>query len=82
MLLSELVLPIPNLIEVLLSSLCVTVSLINSIRPMNKQIMRLRYEQPKVEAFELDKPLDILDMFSYIELEIEEWEEGEDLDVI
>ena len=49
---------------------------------MNKQIMRLRYEQPKVEAFELDKPLDILDMFSYIELEIEEWEEGEDLDVI
>ena len=49
---------------------------------MNKQIMRLRYEQPKVEYFELNKPLDILDMFSYIEVEMEEWENGEDLDVV
>lgn len=49
---------------------------------MKKEIMRLRYEQPKVEHFELNKPLDILDMFSYIEVEIEEWEDAEDLDVV
>lgn len=49
---------------------------------MNKQIMRLRYEQPKVEYFELNKPLDILDMFSYIEVEMEEWDDAEDLDVV
>ena len=49
---------------------------------MNKQIMRLRYEHPKVEHFALNKPLDILDMFSFIEVEMEEWDEGEDLDVV
>ena len=49
---------------------------------MKKQIMRVRYEQPKVEAFELDKPLDILEMFSYIEVDLEELLEGEDLDVV
>lgn len=49
---------------------------------MNKQIMRLRYEQPKVESIQLNAAYSILEIFSYIEVEIEEWDEGEDLDVI
>ena len=49
---------------------------------MNKQIMRLRYEQPKVESIQLNAAYSILEIFSYIEVEIEEWDEGEDLDVV
>ena len=49
---------------------------------MNKQIMRLRYEQPKVESIQLNAAYSILEIFSYIDVEIEEWDEGEDLDVI
>lgn len=49
---------------------------------MNKQIMRLRYEQPKVESLQLNAAYSILEIFSYIDFEIEEWDEGEDLDVI
>ena len=49
---------------------------------MNKQIMRLRYEQPKVESIQLNAAYSILEIFSYIDFEIEEWDEGEDLDVV
>ena len=49
---------------------------------MNKQIMRLRYEQPTVESIQLNAAYSILEIFSYIDVEIEEWEAGEDLDVI
>ena len=49
---------------------------------MNNQIMRLRYEQPTVEHIQLTSAYSILEMFSYIEAELEEWEEGEDLDVV
>ena len=44
--------------------------------------MRLRYEQPKVESLQLNAAYSILEIFSYIDFEIEEWDEGEDLDVI
>ena len=44
--------------------------------------MRLRYEQPKVESIQLNAAYSILEIFSYIEVEIEEWDEGEDLDVV
>lgn len=49
---------------------------------MNKQIMRLRYEKPTVESIQLNEAYSILEIFSYIDVEIEEWDEGEDLDVI
>ena len=49
---------------------------------MNKQIMRLRYEKPTVESLQLNAAYSILEIFSYIDVEIEEWDEGEDLDVI
>lgn len=49
---------------------------------MNKQIMRLRYEKPTVESIQLNAAYSILEIFSYIDVEIEEWDEGENLDVI
>ena len=49
---------------------------------MNKQIMRLRYEKPTVESIQRHAAYSILEIFSYIDVEIEEWDEGEDLDVI
>ena len=49
---------------------------------MNKQIMRLRYEKPTVESLQLNAAYSILEIFSYIDVEIEEWDEGENLDVI
>lgn len=49
---------------------------------MNKQIMRLRYEKPTVESIQLNAAYSILEIVSYIDVEIEEWDEGEDLDVI
>lgn len=49
---------------------------------MNKEIMRLRYEKPTVESLQLNSAYSILEIFSYVDFEIEEWEEGEDLDVI
>lgn len=49
---------------------------------MNKQIMRLRYEQPTVESLQLNAAYSILEIFSYVDFELEELLEGEDLDVI
>lgn len=49
---------------------------------MNKEIMRLRYEKPTVESIQLNAAYSILEIFSYIDIEIEEWEDGENLDVI
>ncbi len=49
---------------------------------MNKQIMRLRYEKPTVESIQLNAAYSILEIFSYIDVEIEEWDEGGNLDVI
>lgn len=49
---------------------------------MNKQIMRLRYEKPMVESLQLNSAYSILEIFSYIDVEIEEWDEGENLDVV
>lgn len=49
---------------------------------MNKEIMRLRYEKPTVESLQLNAAYSILEIFSYIDVEIEEWEDAEDLDVV
>lgn len=49
---------------------------------MNKEIMRLRYEKPTVESIQLNAAYSILEIFSYIDIEIEEWEDGKNLDVI
>ena len=49
---------------------------------MNKQIMRLRYEQPTVESLQLNAAYSILEIFSYVDFELEELLEGEDLDII
>ena len=49
---------------------------------MNKQIMRLRYEQPTVESIQLNAAYSILEIFSYVDFELEELLEGEDLDII
>lgn len=49
---------------------------------MNKEIMRLRYKKPTVESIQLNAAYSILEIFSYIDIEIEEWEDGENLDVI
>ena len=49
---------------------------------MNKEIMRLRYEKPEAEYLQLSTPLNVLDLFSYIDLEVDQLEDGEDLDVV
>lgn len=49
---------------------------------MNKQIMRLRYEKPTVESLQLNAAYSILEIFSYVDFELEEIIEGEDLDVV
>jgi len=49
---------------------------------MNKEIMRLRYEKPEAEYLQLSTPLNVLDLFSYVDLEVDQLEEGEDLDVV
>ena len=49
---------------------------------MNKQIMRLRYEQPTVESLQLNAAYSILEIFSYVDFELEELLEGEDLDIV
>lgn len=49
---------------------------------MNKEMMRLCYEAPVVEYIQLSAPLNILTLFSSIDGEVDQWEEGEDLDVV
>ncbi len=49
---------------------------------MNKEVMRLRYEKPVAEYLQLSTPLNVLTLFSFIDLEVDEFEDGEDLDVV
>lgn len=49
---------------------------------MNKEIKRLRYEKPEAEYLQLSTPLNVLELFSYIDLEVDQLEEGEDLDIL
>ena len=49
---------------------------------MNKEVKRLRYEKPEAEYLQLSTPLNVLDLFSYIDLEVDQLEEGEDLYVV
>lgn len=49
---------------------------------MNNEVKRLRYEKPEAEYLQLSTPLNVLDLFSYIDLEVDQLEDGEDLDVV
>lgn len=49
---------------------------------MNKDMTRLCYSKPTVEYIRLSSPLDVLVLFSLVDIEVDQLEDGEDLDVV
>ena len=49
---------------------------------MNTDMKRLRYEKPEAGLIQLNSPLNLLVLFSAVDTEVDQFGEGEDLDVI
>lgn len=49
---------------------------------MNIDMKRLRYEKPEAELIQLNSPLNLLVLFSAVDAEVDQFDEGEDLDVV
>lgn len=49
---------------------------------MNTDMKRLRYEKPEAGLIQLNSPLNLLVLFSAVDTEVDQFGEGEDLDII
>lgn len=49
---------------------------------MNTDMKRLRYEKPEAGLIKLTSPLNLLALFSSVDTEVDQFDEGEDLDIV
>jgi len=49
---------------------------------MNIDMRRLCYEKPEAGLIQLNSPLNLLVFFSAVDAEVDQFDEGEDLDVV